>query len=89
MGLTISGNALLIEPDPTDPAAPLSCIDADGLQLAVITGNTFATRGGTACTGVSLGPHTNQVNVQSNVYSADLAATVTSAGANTLGGGSA
>jgi hypothetical protein len=88
-GLTISGNVLQMQ-------GPGSVgINADGLQLAVIVGNTFsitANAGETVPltgTGVNLGPHTNNVNVQSNIYAAPVTSPVSNAGiSNTIGGGS-
>ena len=91
-GLTISGNVLQCQSDFSNNNAPV-CIAVNGLQWAVITGNTFASDGGSAATGVALGPQTAGVNVQSNVYAGGVVTTVVNGGTlsppNTVGGGSA
>jgi hypothetical protein len=83
VGLTISGNVLQSQ------GQGAVCIEADGLQLATITGNTFSLTGGGAGTGIRLGTHTNTVNVQSNVYTSAITSPVSNSGTgNTIGGGS-
>lgn len=84
-GVSIVGNSLSV-----NGGTSVGVVSIDGMGIAVISGNNLSCAGGCATsTGFSLGTHTTNVNVQSNVYASGLATHVANSGvSNTIGGSS-
>lgn len=85
-GLVISDNTLQIN---GAAASGLENLVLDNVGIANIHGNTFTCSGGCATsTGIVLGSHTTNVNVQSNTYYSGFSTHVSNSGSgNTIGGG--
>lgn len=83
-GFTICGNVLMTLNGSTQPV-----ILIDNASMGIITGNQIAFSGSPGGTGIILGAKTSGINVQSNVYGANITTKVNNAGTgNTIGGGS-
>lgn len=85
-GFTITGNVMMTLNGAAQPVVLI-----DNASMGVITGNQFAFSGSPGGTGVILGAQTSNINVQSNVYGANIITPVNNAAgtANRVGGGSA
>lgn len=83
-GFSICGNVLM---SLNGAAQPVVLID--NASLGIISGNQIAFSGTPGGTGIILGALTSGINVQSNVYGANVITKVNNAGgaANTVGGG--